>query len=290
MSNLPVYGITDFLSEKKETLFYANDLKAHLQSHQFVNSPHRHNTYITILFTKGTGAHQIDFSSYKVIPGSVFLLSPGQAHSWSLSEDANGFVFFHTGDFYNSIYVNRKVEDFPFFYLSSNYPVVYCHSKNINKIEELFKEILNEFKTGLIHRERKLGSLVDLVYVELTRIYYNKGDNQEKKNSNYTKVKNLLKLIDENFKRKKSAAEYADLMNMTSRHLSRICQEVLNKSTSDLIYERIILEAKRLLTHTDTSVSRVAEQLGFDDYSYFVRFFKTREGKTPKEFQNSMFR
>ena len=286
MEKLPVYGITEFAERGND--FYANDLVTHLESHQFVNHPHKHNTFISILFTKGKGEHQIDFNSYKVKTGSVFLLNPGQVHCWKLSEDARGFVFFHTREFYNSIYLNRKIEDFPFFYLSKNHPVIYLTPKELGYIEGLFNEINNEFKSNFAHRDIKLGSLVDLVYLGLERLYEDGEEVLQNKNANYLKVEKLQKLIDENYKTEKQASDYADMMNMTTRHLSRICQDTLDKSTSDLISERIILEAKRLLIHNDISVSQVAEQLGYDDYSYFIRFFKKNVGMSPKEFHLEM--
>jgi AraC family transcriptional activator of pobA len=282
MKKLPIYGIAEF--SEGENYFYANDLMTHLQSHQFVNNPHKHNTYICIFFTDGTGEHQIDFNSYKVKPGSIFLLNPGQVHCWKLSPNANGFVFFHTKDFYNNIYLNRKIEEFPFFYLSQNYPVVYVNLKEVDYYKNLFTEIKEEFQHDLAYKEIKLGSLVDLVYVGLSRKYKTEGNFQSAKNNNYFKLKQLQKFIDEHYKTKKLASEYADNMNMTTRHLSRICQEVLGRSTSDLITERIILEAKRLLIHSDISISNVADQLGYEDHSYFIRFFKKNTGLSPKEF------
>jgi len=285
MAKLPVYDIADFSVQESESVFYANDLKTHLQNHQFVNQPHRHSTYITILFTKGNGEHLIDFNLYKVKPGSVFLLSPGQAHSWKLSSDADGFVFFHTEEFYNSVFIKKKMEDLPFYFLSSNYPVIYCNSIEINKIEYFFIKLISEFRNRYLYREAKLVSLVDIIYTDLSRLYDTNEEVHRDIKGNYFKVKSLLKLIDSDFVNMKSASDYADKLNMTTRHLSRICQEVLNKTTTQLIAERIILEAKRLLIHQDVSIASISDQIGFEDYSYFVRFFKKQVGKTPKEFQ-----
>ena len=90
--------------------------------------------------------------------------------------------------------------------------------------------------------------------------------------------------IDVYFKTKKYAHEYASLMNISEKHLNRICKECLNKTTSEIIAERIIIEAKRLLIHKQHSVSEIAANLGFDDNSYFSRFFKKNCGETPIHF------
>jgi AraC family transcriptional activator of pobA len=108
----------------------------------------------------------------------------------------------------------------------------------------------------------------------------------DKQPYHYARIKKLEKLIDENFKTKKLPKDYADLMNMTTRHLNRICQETLNCTTTDLILKRIMLEAKRMLIHSDISVATAADYLGYEDYSYFIRLFKKQVGESPKKFQN----
>ncbi|WP_028978378.1 helix-turn-helix domain-containing protein [Sporocytophaga myxococcoides] len=288
MKKIPVYGIREFSRSGNEIYFYSNDLPNHLKSHQFINTPHIHSTYITILFTKGKGEHQIDFSSYPVKPGSVFLLNPGQVHCWKLSEQADGFVFFHTREFYDSIFTNRKITDFPFFYLQQNHPVVYLDKNEISSIRSRFEEINHEFNSLNSFKTEKLGSLIDLLYIELSRVYIKDAhDENIETSTNYFKIKNLQRLIDAHFRQHKLPQQYADLMNMSTRHLNRLSREVLNKTTGDLIVERIILEAKRLLIHNDIPVANVADQLGYEDVSYFIRVFKKHTGLSPREFQKN---
>lgn len=283
---LPVYGIVEFSHKKEEDYFYANELRAHLESHQFVNAPHKHSTYITVLFTKGSGEHQIDFDTYTIKKGSVFLLSPGQVHCWKLSKNVQGYIFFHTKEFYDNIFLKKKIDSYPFFYLHQNYPAIYLSIEETKKMNVLFSELYQEHKRTQVLKDSKLEILVDLIYIELTRQYRNKEENITQNNSRYNKVKLLQKLVDENFRQTKFPSQYADLMNMSARNLNRICKEVLNKSIGDIINERILTEAKRLLVQKNITVLMIANELGFDDYSYFVRMFKKNTGLSPKEFQN----
>jgi AraC family transcriptional activator of pobA len=287
MAKLPVYGIAAFQEKQQEDFFYSNDLRTHLASHQFINTPHKHSTYIAVLFTKGKGEHQIDYNTYAVKPGSIFLLSPGQVHCWKLSKDTEGYVFFHTKEFYDSIFVNRQIHDFPFFFLDSNEPVIYCTKKELDTVTPIFREINEEHKVQLSFVKSKLGSLVDLLYINLSRYYLNNQDIHPVNSSAYLKVQKLQRLIDEHFRTEKLPMYYANRMNMTTRHLSRLCQELLNKTTTDLIAERIVIEAKRMLTHSDLTIAAVSDQLGFEDYSYFIRFFKKHVGQSPKQFQQA---
>jgi len=284
MKKIPVYGVQEF-GKTDNLSFYANDLPTHLKSHQFVNAPHKHNSYIIIFFTKGKGEHHIDFDNYPVRPGSIFILSPGQVHWWSLSQDVDGYVFIHSKEFYDGIFVHRKIQDFPFFFLPYNEPVLYLNKSQSAKIDIFFKMIIDKYKDTSMHRLHKLESLTDLVYLELAELYPSSGFLTKPKTSNYLKVRKLQKLIDDNYQTKKLPSQYADLMNMSIRHLNRITKESLQKTTGDLIVDRVLLEAKRMLILNDIPISRVAEQLGYDDYSYFIRLFKKKVGLSPKEFQ-----
>ncbi|AXE16971.1 AraC family transcriptional regulator [Runella rosea] len=288
MKQLPIYGINAFLEPGMVHSFYANELKTHLESHQFVNTPHKHSTFIAILFTSGSGLHNIDFNTYEVRAGSVFLLTPGQVHSWELSEDVEGYVFFHTQAFYNDVYLTRKLDHFPFFYLQTNYPVIYLEAQEVLHFETLFKAIFEEHQGNLPYKYDKLVSLIDIVYIQLARLYKEESLKVNNQHGHYVRVKQLEKLIDTHYKTKKLPNEYADLMHMTTRHLNRICQETLHQTTGDLILKRVMIEAQRMLIYNDLTVSAVADQLGYDDYSYFIRLFKKYLGESPKKFQQRM--
>lgn len=280
--NLPVYNIKDFKDFERGNEFYANSMKRHLQDHHIILTPHKHDFFLNVLFTKGSGTHQIDFTNYKVEPGSVFMLRPGQTHNWKLSKDTDGFVFFHTRDFYDSRSIAEKVEDFPFFNSIHSPPILLLKNKSKEKLEGLFLEIKKEFEENNPLKFQKLHALVTLTYIELTRSYQQK---KQIKSENYLlKLRQLEDLIDKNYKSIKAPREYAQMMAVTEKHLNRICNICLNKTTTELISDRIILEAKRLLTHSALPVNVIAGELGFVDTSYFARLFKKKTGQTALEF------
>ena len=285
MQEIEVFGIEAFSERHSTTYFYSSDLKTHLESHRFIHAPHRHSTYVAVLFTQGSGIHQVDFESFEVKPGSVFLLRPGQVHCWNLSEDADGSIFFHTGEFYNQIFQYRKLEVYPFFQSKSGKPVLFLSEYETLKICHLFSQIDKEFHDSKSDTPHKIGLLVDLIYIELSRLYTPVAEQKQIHNLSYGKLLILQKLIDENFKFKKLPGLYAEMMHISTRHLSRICQETVGKTTQSLIYERVFLEAKRLLVHIEIPISVVSEKLGFADHSYFIRQFKKQTGVSPKAFQ-----
>mgnify|MGYP001608602554 CR=1 FL=1 len=79
--------------------------------------------------------------------------------------------------------------------------------------------------------------------------------------------------------------QYAELLYITPNHLNALCNDVLGVPAGEVIRNRIILEAKRLLINNDMTVLEIANHLNFADNSYFTKFFKKLEGITPEEFR-----
>src|SRR5437868_7971193 len=143
---LPVYDIEEFKYLGTESNFYANTFRSHLkQHHQFILAPHRHDFYIAVLFTKGSGTHEIEFNTYDITPGTVFLISPGEVHDWHLSKNIDGYIFFHTKEFYDLNFGYEKVEHFPFFCCLRNYPVIPLKKNRRNGIQRSFCDIVEEY-------------------------------------------------------------------------------------------------------------------------------------------------
>src|ERR1700741_4536795 len=168
---IPVYRIGQFNDPVEGKDFYANKLPAHLRDHHFIHTPHKHDFFLVVFFTKGSGTHEIDFTSYPVKPGSIFLMSPGQTHNWKLSDDVDGFVFFHSEEFYNLNFNTRKIKDYPFFSSIYNSPLLKLKKKEFDRPRQLFTELLDEYKNARNLKFQKICSLIDLLYIELTRQY-----------------------------------------------------------------------------------------------------------------------
>jgi|SRR5665647_3162379 len=259
---LPVYDIEEFKYFGTESNFYANTFKSHLKRHhQFILAPHRHNFYISILFTKGSGTHEIEFNTYNIKPGYVFLLSPGEVHDWHFSKNIDGYIFFHTREFYDLNFTYEKVDNFPFFCCLRNYPLIPLRHIWREDIERIFSDIVEEYHHNELLKLQKIASLVNVLYIALSRIYLPKTM-MDKQNLNYlTKLKKLENLLDKHFKEIKYPKDYAQMMHLSEKHLNRICKTCLDKTTSEVIIDRIVLEAKRLLVFSRFTVSQISDEL-----------------------------
>lgn len=286
MRKINILKIEQFQDNVPERDFYVNNLKDHLQSHHhYIEKPHKHDFYAVVLFTRGTGTHDIDFNTYEVKPGSLFLLSPGQVHSWELSDKTDGFIFFHAQEFYDKYYGGDKVRKQPFFISSRYAPSILLEKKEVSFVTTLLNRLLFEFKNDLFRREQYLVSLIAQIYIEIDRILLNFGFSDTKHLSTYhLKFQEFEQLVEENFLVEKLPSWYAANLNISPKHLNRIVQAILGKSTSEVISDRIITEAQRMLIYADKNLGEVANALGYEDYSYFSFLFKKKTGKSPSAF------
>ncbi|WP_196892798.1 AraC family transcriptional regulator [Aureivirga marina] len=288
MEKLPIFSIQQFNCRKFNSDFYINDLGSHLTDHDFISRPHKHNFYLTVLFTNGTGTHEIDFKKYEVKKGSIFFLSPGQIHHWNLSHDIDGYIFFHSKDFYNLYFNNKKIEDFPFYNSFIHKPSYSISEEQIDFFLRYINEIQSEY-SNTYKDKHVIIDLLDILYVKLNRVISPEIENTYSNNSYLHQIQKLEKIIDENYIEHKNPSFYADKMFTSLKHLNRICKETIGITLTNFIMDRVILEAKRLLIHTDIPISETATKLGYDDYSYFSRVFKKYEKITPKMFKTKYF-
>jgi AraC-like DNA-binding protein len=285
MKIFPVLNINDFDFDGETNQFYANNFSTHLHEfHKSITKPHKHDFYLSVLFTKGHGKHDIDFNSYNIKPGSLVFMIPGQTHDWTLSEDIEGYIFFHTKTFYNLLFPNKRLDEYPTFYLRDNLKHIQLSDKEQILFENYFDSILTEYKDSSSLKYRKIGLLLDLVYIDSNRLKFENQFNTDKTNSQMLYYKDLQLLIDKHYVELKKPKDYADKLNITVKHLNKVVTSLLNKSTTGLINERIILEAKRLISHGNLTIKEIAYELNYEDYSYFSRFFKKNTGLTPSEF------
>ncbi len=277
MVKAPVYRIQDFEETEDTSVFYANTLNKHVKEHVFTNLPHKHDFYLMILVTKGTGWHEIDFKKYGVKPGSIFFMQPGQMHYWNLSKNIEGYVFFHSKDLFR-----EDLHELPFYRSFKSVPFSQVNKQTVSKLVSLLKELMVENFSEQRYRMQRLRSFIHLIYTEVARVY---PLTKELKNRKYLeKFQKFENLIDLHFKEEKLPGFYANKLNITEKHLNRIVRECVDKTSTELIAQRLVLEAKRLLMNTQMNVGEASDDLGFNDRSYFVRFFKKHVGITPLSF------
>lgn len=286
MDRLPIYGISNFNCNTVNSELYVNTFKEHLKEHSFIEKPHRHNFYLLVLFTAGNGTHEIDFDSYEIKRGSLFVIQPGQIHNWKLSLDIDGYIVFYSQETYNLYFGNKKIEDYSFYKSVKSQPEIVFDEVELKEIEVYFKLMKKESAASKSKQKDKILNLIDSINIEISRKYLSEANHKTPIYNH--KMDSFESLIDTYFKTERSPSFYASKMNITLKHLNRICKSILNKTATELITERVILEAKRLLINQNKSISQIADELNFENYSYFAKLFKKENGISPSDFRRNL--
>jgi AraC-like DNA-binding protein len=281
-NKMPIYSINKFELSTNEGDFYTNFLSKHVKNHHFTHYPHKHDFFLVILFTQGKGKHEVDFETFQIEKGVLFVLKPGQMHYWELSDDVDGFIFFHSKEFFDKGFISLSIKDFHFYNSFQGTPYFQLTEKQLNKVNFAMNELVTEYGNNDFYKWQKIHALILLVYIEISREKHTLGNS---KNQTYlTKLRQFEDLIEENFRSDKFVKDYAFKLNITEKHLNRVAKSCVGKTSTQLISERTILEAKRMLIYSKLNVTQIGEQLGYFDNSYFVRFFKKNVGITPFAF------
>ena len=284
---LPVYSLHNFSSpERRSQQFQVEVFDAN--RHFSVKYPHRHDFFEVLYLHKGSGYHVIDGDKYEIKPPCVFFMSPGQAHKLELSNDIEGYIFIFTADFYlqNRRNPNSLIE-FPFFYTihQDNPPLLLTGQTDIQFLETLFRQSIAEVEQAGGHKLDMLRSILDLILTTCAARYQG-NEHLQHKGKGLILVKQFFHLLEENHLKNISLSNYAEMIGVTPNHLTQTVKILTGKTSSQIIKAKQLLEIKRLLVHTNLTVSEIANLLNFEDQSYFTKFFKRETGITPLQYRS----
>lgn len=276
-----IYNLTDF---KDEDILISR-FEEYLKAHHNLRKAHRHTFYHLLLFTKGGGTHTIDFSSFPVKPYQIYFMVPGQVHSWDFAGEVDGYVVNFSTSFFQSFLLRPDyLESFSFFQGIAEDGV-------INLPEDLQVHIVHPFEEIIKQSTQNNNFRLDIIRVLLLKVFL-EIDKHTYTNRmpgipayNYTLLKNFQKLVEKHYISLKRPMDYAELLYITPNHLNALCKEHLGITAGEVIRNRILLEAKRMLVNQNLSISEICYSLNFSDNSYFTKFFKKYEHITPEEFR-----
>ena len=240
---------------------------------------HFHDFEELVVVTEGSLEHYIDFQVEIINAPSVSYISMGKMHKVVEHDDLRGWVINYQTEFIP----DSKLSFYSNYFESTNVPL----SKNlcVNRFVELCKIIKNEYDQLLIDHtsiRHLLSGLIAMIDSERKR---NLPVENIMKASQITVFNTFLKILEDNFRRDEGVQFYADKMNMTDRNLNIICKTNFQKSVSEIIETRKLIEAKRMLLHTEKSVSEIGFELGYNEKSYFTRVFRNKTDITPTQFR-----
>lgn len=282
----PFYRIGHFINQPHNPTDF-EILRFNEMEEPNIDDYHKHQFYEILWTEKGNSKQIIDYMEYTVTPYSLFFISPNQVHHFEAWKPLNGGTILFTEDFY---LLNKSNKDslFELSFLDNLYtdPCVKFTPKEFETILSIIREIELENK-----KPNKNATILQAYLTILLAQVQRKIDTQNKA-ANSKKYLILFKqfkqCVETNFTENYTASFYADALNITQHHLNLICKEITNNTATDIIRARKILEAKRMLTFTDKTISEIAFDLHFTDSSYFAKTFKAFTSQTPETFKKEM--
>lgn len=168
---------------------------------------------------------------------------------------------------------------------ASNTPILHPNEQELDILSAVWKMLEIEMVSRDNLQLEMLQMMLKRILILCTRIYKNQNNYQKLENTNVDLIREFNFLVEQNFKEKHSVAEYADMLHKSPKTLSNLFKKMGNKSPLQFIQGRLFIEAKRLLKHSEKSVTEIAYELGYNDLQSFSRFFKKLEGLSPVEYR-----
>lgn len=243
--------------------------------------PHRHDSHFFALHEKGKIQMEIDFEKYKTNAPSLLYINPNQVHRmFKIEDNIISYVLAIGNENINPEYLKLLEDITPAKPLRLN-------RKNFADIRQAMLLCINFFerKKGKLYYSLLKDSCNALIALVISQ-YLEKSETSGKVSRFDTITKTFKTKLERDFITHKRPADYANELNISVAYLNECVRNTTGLSVSHHIQQRIILEAKRLLYHSDKSVKEIATELGYDDYPYFSRLFTKVAEMTALAFRN----
>ncbi|MCC9072867.1 helix-turn-helix domain-containing protein [Flavobacterium sp. F-65] len=251
----------------------------------------RNNYFSLIWVTKGHGKVKADFAEHAFEENSLLAFSPYQPFMLCVKENIQGIAIHFHPDFY-CIHMHQKEVSCNGILFNNVYQPPFTHITD--QAAETFKMVVNQMKAEMQNTALAQYELL-ISYLKIFLITASRLKKQQQEEIKLTPdskepfiLQSLKDAIELNFKTKHSAGNYAEILNISPKALAKLSKNYFNKTLTDLIAERIIIEAKRELYMTNKTVKEIAYELGYDDEHYFSRFFKTNADVSPQIYRETV--
>ena len=237
-----------------------------------VNHPEKIDSYNIFWIKEGKGTYHIDFKEYSFDGSVLFFLSPGQVFSVESEKIKEAYRLSFVRDFYciqthdkevacNGVLFNNVYET----------PFVKPCENDSKKLTFIIENLIEEFNNESTAQYDMLQSYLTQFIILSVRV--KKEYNTVEENADSKLFKDFSTLVEFNYRKLHTVTAYAERLGLSPKSLTKHFQKIGTQTPSDFIKERILLEAKRKLIYTDSSVKEIAFDLGFNDPAYFHTIF-----------------
>lgn len=259
------------------------------ESLELINSD-AYKSYIKVLYLNEGFEIKVDFNVYRTEGPTLFFISPNQVLSIDKLGETAGYFVFYNRDFYCIQLHDEEVAcDGLLFNNINNMPMTIIPEGDATFIDYLFSRIEDEFELKDGSLEEMIRTYLKQLLIKATRLWkvqHLDGIMAARPSNDLEFFRRFTQLVEANFKEKHNVADYADLLVIAPKTLTHRFKRLNLPQPNEIIKNRIILEAKRLLVHTNRTAKEIAYSLGYDDPAYFSRLFFIKTGEPPSGFRS----
>jgi len=253
---------------------------------EVLTTPHRTGFYHIFWFQHGNHVHWVDFEPIQIQPGTLLFLSKDRVQRFDAHARATGYVILFTGDFFN--------QDLK--YLHSNIlfnDLMKVAMVHLSADTRPFSELVTLMQWELTHKKDagQHGMLHNLLHNFLLyaeREYRQQAFTELKKNADLDYLLLFREMLEKHYQSEKQVQFYARELLVTEKRLNTATSKTVGKTPKEMIDDRVMLEAKRLLAHTQDTIKEIGYTLGYDEPTNFIKYFKKHKGQTPVEFREQI--
>ncbi|MDN3547985.1 helix-turn-helix domain-containing protein [Mucilaginibacter aquaedulcis] len=287
------------MSEEKNTYTMVDPITGNLafklfwfEDNSYFDHLQRNNFFSIIWIKEGEGKLKSDFSTYDYEVDTMLAFTPYQPFMLTSDINISGVAIQFHPDFF-CIHKHHKEVSCSGILFDNIYhpPYIKIDEASASTFNIMLSQIKTEMQNNALAQYEILVSYLKIFLITASRL---KSQQQaleqgtDKKDKEPYILNNLKEAIDAHYKTKHTASDYADMLNISAKALARITKTHFNKTISNLIAERIIIEAKRELYLTNKPIKEIAYELGYDDEYYFSRFFKTNADVSPQLYRDTV--
>ncbi|MBC9931803.1 AraC family transcriptional regulator [Chitinophaga qingshengii] len=283
-SSIPTYSLEQ--SGGRNNLFDIRLADGTYREHPSIFlTPHRKDFYMLVLVETGSSRHWVDMQPYTLKPDTFYFTAPHQVHVKEEAEPMQGIVLCFT-DVFLSTALQQQLKQLPVLQNPDNGHELLLTREDTEYLRDTMLRMVHEHQLRPDWHNTMLQAYLHVLLIYLSRLYTEQFTVPNRQPDRVL-LKKFLHLLEVNYTRHHEVAAYAGLLNITAGHLGDVIKAQSGKSAIEHIHARVLLEARRLLFYTDHSIKEIAFALGFEDASYFNRFFKRGYQQTPLAFRTA---
>jgi len=267
-----------------EQVFSIRKIRKNFDAASIDEHPHRHNFYEFLYIQSGEGKHEIDGITYDLKESTFHIISKGQVHQFLFAKQIEGYLIRFKDNILPAVLSSKEGYYYTILHQISQHQDLTVETSDSTLVQVLLERMLAEYEMQTT-KVIDLSLIQHLLYPLLILMHRYSSTQIKKQDYQQNQYIQFINLLEEHYKQQHTLDYYAPKLGITKRQLSLICQEKTGETAKQLVNERILTEAKRLLKYTTLSLKEISDRLGFNTLAYFCRRFKIGVGKTPSEYK-----